>query len=68
MRPEAGQPGPEDQVPRPEPRSIRLSLQEGELLLEGEVLRGQVGLVGDNATNQGDADLKYARSTGLTGC
>jgi len=44
IRPEAGKPGPEDPVARLEPRPSRALLQDGELLPEGEVLGGQIGL------------------------
>ena len=45
IRPEAGDPGPEDPVPVPQPGSLRALLQYGELLPEDEVFGGQIGLV-----------------------
>ena len=49
IRPEACKPGPEDAVALPEPRPFYGIRQNGKLLPQGKVLRGEFGL----AANQG---------------
>ena len=55
IRPEPGQPSPENVAARPEPR------------LEGEVLGVQLGAISHDVSNQDKEDLTYAHFTGLLG-
>ena len=68
MRPESGQPSPEDPVALPEPGPFRALLQDRELLPEGEVLGGQPGAISHDVSNQDTKDVKQAHFTGLPGC
>lgn len=68
IRPEAGQPSPEDPLARSEPRPFRALLQDCELLLEREILGGQTGAVSHDVSNQDQNDAERAHFTGLAGC
>ena len=68
IRPEAGQPSPEDPVALPEPRPFRALLQDRDLLPEGEVLGGQLGAISHDVSNQYSKDVKRAPFRGLPGC
>ncbi len=55
----AFQEGPEDPVPRPEPRSLGASPKDRKLLAEGQILQGQLGPAPEQATqNEGKGPHK----------
>ncbi len=68
IRPETGQPSPEDPVPFPEPRPFRALLQDRELLPEGEILNRQLGAISHDVSNQNKKNAEHAHFTGLPGC
>ena len=52
IRPEAGEPSPEDPVALPEPRPFLLFAQDRQLLSQSEILGGQLGLASKQCPNR----------------
>ncbi len=62
IRPESGQPSPEDAVALPELRPFRALLQDGELLPEDEVLGGQLRLAAKKRSKKNEDYLYPAHA------
>ena len=54
IRPETGQPDPEDPVALPEPRPFRALLQDRELLAKSKVLGSQRGLIAKKGSKKNE--------------
>ena len=68
IRPEVGQPSTKDSFTLPKLRPFRVLLQDRELLPEGEVFGGQLGVVSNYTSNQNKDNPRHAHFRGLQVC